>query len=406
MKKSIFTIMGLLALFVLGCETELNTSINSQYYYKIYGTYYNDHIQSIYQLNDGSWLISGYNIDEADSTWAFICKSNPDGMVDWDTSFNDQMNTKAFDAIYSSSGENILVATASEVNTNTCYLSVIEMGMQGDITFRMDSLIHVLSICDLKIRQLQDGSIRLFSLVNMEAELSGKNSQFLLVHDYYRDNGIVKKVSYEIDEKTEGSIVVKNSNSNTAYVGFTFYEKASDSYTDIRLMAINGKYITWNKTFGSNNISETCSDMIMENQGITLSGNYEDAGSYGIYMLNTDLNGNQIASSTIQFDVYSESWGINSFVLNDSNNFVFTGYLNTGIDRSDIIFLETKHDGRIVRYNRFGSQGARQGNNIGFKVMFQENINGYILAGELEPVNNSDICIFSLDREGNWVPNE
>lgn len=404
MKSSIFTLTLILTFFLTGCETELNSYVSDKYYYKLYGTFHNDHMQAIHQLNDG-WLLVGSYEGEADSSWAFVCKSLPDGMMDWDTAFNDNMNAKAYDAIYTSGGD-ILVAVAKQDNENKCYLSVVEMSIEGTIDNTTDTLVNASLFKDLKIRQMGDGTIRLFSLVKLTPTSSQNELNNIFVHDYYPDSGLVENVSYEIDTRTEDEIVVTN-RGNTSYLGFTFYEneQVSDA-KDIRLMAICGKYIEWNSSFGSQGVTETCSDILVEDQGLTIAGNYSDSDSYEVVVLNTDFNGYQLATTNIQFEDYAGQWGINSMTVNDSNNFVFTGEINTGVDRTDIIFLETTRAGGYIRDKRFGSFGESQGNSKGLKIKYLENSNNYILAGELAPINNTDICVFSLDRLGNWIPGE
>lgn len=399
MKRSIFNIIFILTLFTSGCETSIQDSISSSQYYKQYGTFYDDHMYSVYPLNGGC-LISGSFEDESDSSWAYVIKTSSDGMKEWDTAFNDNTNAKAYDALYTSN-RGILVAVGKEVNEDTCYLSVVAFEMDGIISNTTDTVISASGINDLKIRELENGTIRLFSHIYRYSENNADFNSYILVHDFYPDSGLFETVSYEIEEQSVGGIAVET-NGNTSYLGYTFKENNSDS-TNIRLMSILGNFVSWNNSYGAKNSSETCSDIIIEEQGILLTGNYKYGNSHQIFILNSDFDGSQFVSSTIQKDDFTGQLDIGSFTINKDNNFVFAGSISTGVDRSDIVFLETTRSGENINFKTFGTEAKKPGKNTGLKIKYIEQSDSYILAGELEPVNNTNICIFSLNSKGSWI---
>jgi hypothetical protein len=402
MKSRIYIITLIIALLTLGCETKINT-VSSTQFYKLYGTFHNDHMHSVYPLN-GGWLISGSYEDEADSSWAYVIKTLPNGMKEWDTAFNGNVNARAYDALSTviSDEHKILVAVAKELPEDTCYLSVAQLNLDGSEVLTIDSLIHASGFNNLKIRKLDNGTVRLFSQIYKVAENSTDVVSYIFVHDFTTDSGLVERVSHEIEEVVVGNIVVETKE-NTSYLGYTFKEN-NTGLTDVRLMCIIGNSITWNRAFGDKNSSESCSDIIIEDQGIILTGNYIDNNSTQIYLLNASFNGDQNASSTIQIDDVTEQFEIGSFTLNKSDNFVFTGKITTGVERSDIFFLETTRAGEnIDDIISFGTGAKKPGSSTGLIIKYIEQNDGYILAGELEPVNNTDICLFSLDSKGSWV---
>lgn len=405
MQKVYFNISLLLFILFCGCESmEIVDPVQKQNFFKLYGSYYNDYMLSVKQCKDLSLLISGYmSITEEEST-AYLCKSTPYGIVEWDTTFNENINSKAHDMAILSDSSSFYMVMSEYAGFDTIKLTLFEMDFSG-ATLSIDSTLVSGSYANsIRIAILENEQVRLYTQVeftNIEDEVI---KSAVVVHDLVDSIGLVQKVVYDFKQSIVDPIRIAHGNDNVIYLAATIREdQSSNEFTDIRVFAVASNGVSWDNNYGIRGISESCSDIIFNDNQLSITGNYKDSERQKIYLLHLDLFGARLGSDTISVYDRTSDISVNSFVLNDSNNFVFTGSIKTGIGTSDILFMETRKTGENIRYKTYGSNGEQAGESKGLSVLFLKEFNNYLLAAELEVINNKDISIMRVDRQGNWI---
>jgi hypothetical protein len=388
-------------------DTELGQPEEKPYFYKLYGGYYNDHINAVKQNQDGSLLIAGYAQNGVEETWGYISKTLPTGMLDWDTTFFNNIDSKAFD-VYSVENQNeYRVACSQKYTDDSTFLYLLTLSPEGIITDSVSTKILATEIQNSQIIYQNDGSIRLLSQIIRRDKTTELEFGFLIIHDLSTQGTLEEAFSMELNQEVMGKVLVQYNTEQSIYVSVTVKEKTdgnSTDFTDVRVLFINDNSVIWDNDYGETGMSESCFDLKIVNNAVVIAGNYKNSETaQKIYLLTLDLEGVKISSNIIGVNNIEQDISCTAFAVNDSNNFVFCGDVKTGIGMSDILFFESKQNGDNVRKVIYGSQGASAGESVGKSIHFMSNENAYLMTGEMESINNNDICIFKLNRNGDWI---
>ncbi len=409
MKIKAILLAGLVIFFFSTCETETGDPIPQEHFFKLYGSFHNDYILSAEALPENGLLVTGYSSvekytlgsdDVETSVWPYLCKILPTGMIDWDTAFDSNYDGSfVHHALSVGNNTSILSVISHVVSHDSVQLFLQPMALDGAMSAPVSVFVNAAKVLNARIVEQKDGDIRI--VVQAERIIGNAAKPYLLVYDLIGNDSLDKSLDLGFTNYPAGMIQVACVSDDQIIVGATVKENTAGK-TNISLLAITDKTTNWNKTIRSESASLSCNELKLVNGEITICGNQigNDANSFFTVTVNP-VNGNE--TSRVTFTV--EGWAspvCTAFTINDSNNYVYTGYIPTGIKSSNILFVEATKDGRLVRTNIFGSEEREPGKNAGKSIRYLGG-DKYLLSGELEPKTNLDICLFRLNHEGKWI---
>lgn len=410
MKLKLIPFIFLTTLLFLKCETSVEPTVDLDHFFKLYGSYHNDYILSVEEIPGAGILIAGYTSinkytlaeeNDENTYWPYICKINPDGMVDWDTLLDNTFeNSAALHALPVDNGNRILCMYSNPVNNDSVKMILQYFDMNGIMEAPVSYYVNAKRILNARIVEQDDRNIKI--VAEVERKPGTISEYYLLVFDYTGDS-LSKSFDFAFSSTPIGLTQVKYYSEDQIIVGTTISEK-NNGKTDIALISIKNKSVNWKEIISSiDGASLTCKDIKIIDNEIIVAGNQILDDIYKLLVVKVNpLNGKEKSRTVFTLD---EEWNTpvcSAFTKNDSNDYVFTGYINTEASRSDIFFVEASDNGTIIGVNTFGTNGGNIGLNIGRSIHYLGN-NDYLLTGEVEPMTNVDICLFKLNKEGKWV---
>jgi len=159
----------------------------------------------------------------------------------------------------------------------------------------------------------------------------------------------------------------------------------------------------WSKTFGGSSIDMGWSVQQTTDEGYIITGNTRSygAGSYDVWLIKTDSNGNEEWDKT--FGGTSEDYGRSVKQCFDGG-YIITGFTESyGAGYIDVIIIKTNETGIEQWIKTFGGTEV----DYGFDVL-QIPEGGYIITGSTESYGPgySDVWLIKIDENGNEIWNK
>ena len=156
----------------------------------------------------------------------------------------------------------------------------------------------------------------------------------------------------------------------------------------------------WSQTFGGNDYDRGASVQQTSDGGYIIVGHTASygAGSSDVYLIKTDVDGNEEWSRT--YGTSNQEWG-NSVCQTSDGGYIITGATNSyGAGSWDILLIKTDTTGNREWQCTFGGTGWDEG-----CCVQQTTDEGYIVTGYIGIWPDNDVCLIKLDAEGNeeWL---
>jgi hypothetical protein len=181
--------------------------------------------------------------------------------------------------------------------------------------------------------------------------------------------------------------------------GYT-YSSAANNY-DVYLIKTdeNGNEV-WSRNFGGNNIDEGYAVQQTTDGGYIVAGSTcsSGAGSYDVYIVKTDQNGDELWNHTYGGSNDDEGYSLQQ--TTDGGYIIAGTTCSFGVNNYDVYLIKTDFDGNEVWSRTFDKSSDDGGYSI------HENTDGgYLLAGSSSSSwsTGGDIYVIKLDDQGNEV---
>ncbi|MBC8485549.1 MAG: hypothetical protein H8D45_05870 [Bacteroidetes bacterium] len=160
---------------------------------------------------------------------------------------------------------------------------------------------------------------------------------------------------------------------------------------------LNGNEL-WSKTFGGSDYDEGYSVQQTKDNGFIITGrtrSYSVGGYYtDVWLIKTDGMGNEEWNKT--FGESEQDEGKSVYQTND-NGFIITGFTKSfGVYSGDVLLIKTDAQGNEEWINTFGGTSS----DWGYSVQ-QTKDNGFIITGSSYISDTSDLLLIKTDNEGN-----
>lgn len=162
---------------------------------------------------------------------------------------------------------------------------------------------------------------------------------------------------------------------------------------------VNGNEI-WNKTFSGNSYDYSSEVRQTAGGGYIIVGRTSSygAGKRDVWLIKTDANGNEIWNKT--FGGSANDTGQSVSQTTDSG-YIITGYTTSyGVGEEDLWLIKTDHDGNLIWSKTFGGADDDFGTSV-----CQTASGGYIVAGYTKSFSDrlSDVWLIKTDADGNMT---
>jgi TolB-like protein len=350
---------------------------------------------SVRQTSDGGYIVAGYtNSFGAGYTDIILIKTDANGNIIWAKTYGGTGGDWAFSVQQTSDGGYIVAGETNSFGTGSDDIILIKTDANGNIvwakTYGGTGYDWVFSV-----QQTSDGGyIVTGSTYSFGA---GYNDIILIKTD--ANGNIVWAKTYGGTSLDWVSSVQQTSDGGYIVTGST-YSFGAGYYTDIFLIKAdaNGNVI-WAKTYRGTYDDYASSVQQTSDGGYIVSGstNSFGAGSYDIFLMKTDANGNIIWAKTYGGTDDDYAYSVRQ---TSDGGYIVAGYTRSfGAGVFDIFLVKTYANGNIIWAKTYGGTKVD-----GASFVQQTSDGGYIVVGgtySFGSVGDENIFLIKTDANGN-----
>ncbi len=383
-----------------GCEkTTVDQPKDLQYFMKIYGNYFNDHLCDV-DVDDAEEIaLAGYRtkIEGLEEGW-LIC-TDAQGMVKWEKSMAETFNTRGYGARMN---DGVYFAACQYPHTS---------GMQKGIIFHYaddGNLIDSASF-DLEVDAVKDIKF-----------LEKRPGNQFMVHVNLNNQDAI--YIYEMQSDTAVNLISANSLFNELSGRMYFYEKDDESLfltgsveesssigeeqvrTNMMFSYLSNDNVLWSYPYGEIGITEKAVGVVFKDDVIYVAGNKivdEEGVANNVFILELNEAGQIVQNSTLSLKGNNKAY---SMITNRDDELVFVGEQKIDEKNVKIFMGRTTFNGEVLLQNEYGDKGISSGR---FVMSLPGNNSGFLIAGNLSTSGVSpdanDILVIKVNENGDWI---
>ncbi len=403
MKNTWLITLAILSSCLYSCtETELNEPEKNQLYYKVVGSYHDDHLLSSRIVKDNELLITGYTVDQFMDERLFVSKLGNDGMLQWASHSKNLINSRFFDGLQMS-GKQLYACFGCQYKEGDqvkMFLSYLD-----DTGNYVDSLNFNITASSINgaqlIEETDDNLLLLVQYINQNNNyistyrVSASNelrliSKQLIPMDFHQ--------AIKVSAKHNGAHYLVSSASQASGVRKAWLAKVKNGFLEWwNVTDYNGQWLTGNDVTISNN------------KIIVLSNIYSKTETQkGALLTKVSASGQVLSQQECDLGYDKNKGYAVSIDTDNKGNFIFVSNVSTDLEGTnnsqDITYSLTNYKGELVLSNSYGSHGTHSDNgNSAWQINFLPNKNESLIVGHIDLLNNIDICTIKVNKKGQWI---
>ncbi len=344
---------------------------------------------SVQQTSDGGYIITGTTLSYGAGEYnynVYLIKTDGNGNEQWYKTFGGTDNDYGRSIQLTSDGGYIIVGNTGRIDNNDAYL--IKTDASGNEQWHKTFS----GSFGYSIQQTTDGGYIITGYTLSYG--AGSEDVYLIKTDasgndqwYKTFGGSDFDIGYSVQQTTDGGYII------AGYTGS--YGAGSSDFYLIKTDA-NGDSI-WIKIFGGSSGDYGYSVQQTSDGGYIITGTTLSygAGSYDVYLIKTDANGNEQWYKT--FGGLGLDYGHSVQQTSDGGYIIAGNTSSFGVGYSDVYLIKTDVYGNQTWYKTFG--GTK--NDHGFSIRLTSD-GGYIITGDISHSGiNADVYLIKTDANGN-----
>ena len=365
---------------------------------KTFGGTGTDGGRSLQQTTDGGFIIAGFtNSFGAGVSDVYLIKANENGDTLWTKSYGGIANDQGYSVQQTSDGGYIITGIVYSFGAGGWDVYLIKTNTTGDIVWNKTFGGPDFD-CGRSVDQTSDEGYIITGYTKSFG--AGNNDVYLIRTDSLGDTlwtktfgGALNDYGYSVQQTNDLGYIVAGKT-------YSFGAGSSDVYL-IKTDA-NGNTI-WTKSFGGTLPDAGNSVQQTSDGGYIITGETFSfgAGSYDVYLIKTNINGDLLWSKT-----YGESDGIDigDFVRQTTDGgYIITGQTTSfGATTAEVLLLKVDSTGNTVwSPEPLKIFGSASNNDYGVSVQ-QTSDGGYIITGQTQSfgAGGSDVYLIKINADG------
>jgi hypothetical protein len=390
MNKSIIACACLCMLVITGCHKNEN---KVQKWAKTFGGANSDYGFSVQQTSDKGYIITGYTYSYgAGGSDVYLIKTDTYGDTVWMKTFGGNGNDAGNSVHQTVDGGYVITGQTTSYGAGD-HVYLIKTDAYGDTVWAKTFGGNEVD-CGRSVQQTSDGN---YIIVGYTSSFGAGEFDIYFIKTEANGNLIWTKTfggtnsdcGYSVEQTLDGGYII---------TGYTYSYGAGGSDVYLIKADENGDTV-WTKTFGGNDNDYGFSIQQAIDGGYIIVGRTSSygAGYDDVYLIKTDMNGNQ---SWVKTFGGSSPDGGNSVQQTSDGGFIICGYTNSfGAVGSDVYLIKTDENGNTIWAKTFGGDSSAD---VGLAVR-QTVDGGYIITGSTFSFStaHSDVYLIKTDENGN-----
>jgi len=393
--KKFTVLLALIALVVSAAGVYAQPQPPDTLWTKTFGGSSGDLGMSVQQTSEGGYIVAGYTesygVGQSD---VYLIKTDANGNETWSQTYGGSAYDYSESVQQTSDGGYIIAGSTSSYGAGSYDVYLIKTDANGNElwsqTFGGSSID-----CGLSIQQTSDGG---YIIAGYTGSYGAGNSDVYLIKTDASGNeqwtqtfgGSSSDFGWSVQQTSDGGYIIAGWTSSYGAGSWDVYLIKTDA---------NGNE-SWSQTFGGINYDEGCSVQQTSDGGYIIAGSTESygAGLCDVYLIKTDANGNETWSQTFGG---SNSDGGSSVQQTTDGGYIITGWTQSyGAGSWDVYLMKTDANGNEQWSQTFGGSNSDGGSSVQ-----QTSDGGFIIAGHTTSygVGGDDVYLIRLDSEGSIV---
>lgn len=401
MKTSLLFSLAILSLLFSACsETIIENPEDNELFYKLVGSYHDDHILSASLVKDNELLLTGYTTDQFDDKRLFVSKIDAYGMMDWTTASSEKTNSRLFDGLYLSNADQYVCFACEYLVEDTIQLSVMYFNTEGVVE---DSISYQLEGDEIESAKIIEAADQSLSVLIQYVK---GTDNYLSTYKVADDLSLVSEQILPME--FHDGIKVSELHSDAHYLTSSVTEATGER--KLWVAKLKAGFIEWWTVTDYEGQWLTGDDILIRNSRImVLSNIHVDEDNFkGALITKISLSGEVVEQSEFDLGYDKETGYVVSVDTDNEGNLLFVSNVSTDTgttnNSQDIVYSLTDDSGQVIVSSSYGSHGLLndKGNEV-TRVFYLPNENMSLIIGHMDLINNIDICLLKVDHSGQWI---